>query len=368
MRRPDSPDGFPGIVAGDADPRAGGEDAPPDACLRMAGLAFSACVLILGIWDHVANGAQDQASLALRLALVLLGMPGYAWRTSAWAVLPRWMLLYVTHSLALVANAVSPAHGLVQAMPALVMSVLVAGLVETRPRRCMAILLPPVLLHAAAGALTLPRRVWLASLAAWAIAIPMAALISAANGAMRQARRRREQLLLDACRFDSLSGAMTRAYVTELGRRDVSLARRHARPLAIAMLDIDHFKRVNDSHGHAVGDAVIRALAEACRTSLRRNDYVGRCGGEEFVCVMPETAAAEALACAERIRASFERMRLPSPSGPVQATVSVGVAVLCGNCEWEGLLREADAALYHAKNGGRNRSILAAHHDCALPA
>jgi diguanylate cyclase (GGDEF)-like protein len=320
---------------------------------------FSACVLLLGAWDHAAHASQDGASMLLRVILVLAGMAGYLWRGLGWQALPRWMLLYVTHSLALLANAVSLPHGLTQAMPLLLVALLGTGLIESRPRRCMALMLPPALLYLGAGALVLERPVWLAWLAACALAALLGLLVATAQGAQRRAQQRHEAQLLEACRFDSLSGAMSRAYLNERGARDVSLARRHGRPLAVAMIDIDHFKRVNDTHGHATGDAVIRALAATCRNSLRHEDYVGRIGGEEFVCVMPETAASEAMACAERIRTNFARVHLSCPTGEVSATVSIGVAVLGDQDGWDALLGEADAAMYRAKHGGRNRSVLA---------
>jgi diguanylate cyclase (GGDEF)-like protein len=220
-------------------------------------------------------------------------------------------------------------------------------------------LLPPALLYLGAGALVLERAVWLAGIAVCALAAMLALLVACVQGARHRAQQRREAELLDACRFDSLSGAMSRAYLTERGARDLSLARRHGRPLTVAMIDIDHFKRVNDTHGHATGDAVIRALVATCRNSLRHEDYVGRIGGEEFVCVMPETGASEGMACAERIRTEFARVHLACPTGEVSATISIGVAVLAEQSGWDALLGEADAAMYRAKHAGRNRCVLA---------
>jgi diguanylate cyclase (GGDEF)-like protein len=338
-----------------------------DARLALLGPAFSVCVLLLGIWDYIAHADQSQASILFRLGLVMLGMPAYAWQRPTWPPLARWTVIYTTHLLALAVNAVSLAHGLTEAMPVLLVAVLAAGLIETRPRRCMVILLPSALFHVAAGALVLAQPVWLAGVAASAIAVAMAMLIAVANGAVREAAWRHEQQLLHACRFDSLSGAMSRAYVSELGARDFSLARRHGRPLAVAMLDIDHFKRVNDTHGHAAGDRVIRALVDTCRNSLRRNDYIGRVGGEEFVCVLPETGEVEALACAERIRVHFSNLELAGAAQPVRATVSIGVAVLGGHESWDSLVADADRALYRAKNGGRDRVELAGDQPAAAP-
>jgi diguanylate cyclase (GGDEF)-like protein len=127
------------------------------------------------------------------------------------------------------------------------------------------------------------------------------------------------------------------------------------------MLDIDHFKRVNDVHGHAAGDVVLCAMVSACRRCLRASDYLGRVGGEEFVCVMPELSAADALACAERMRREVAAQRVPVDGGRLHITVSLGLAVLDdAHADWESLLRAADAALYRAKAQGRDRTVLAA--------
>jgi len=167
--------------------------------------------------------------------------------------------------------------------------------------------------------------------------------------------------LLRAAREDSLTGVSNRGYLFELAESAVALARRHHRPLAVAMLDIDHFKDVNDQYGHPVGDSVIRALAETCVAQLRAIDHFGRIGGEEFVCVMPETDAEEGLRCAERLREQVSRVRVATPQGEVGFSVSIGVAVLGPGCDtWPKLLHQADCAMYLAKHGGRNRCVLAA--------
>ncbi|HZV66850.1 MAG TPA: GGDEF domain-containing protein [Telluria sp.] len=101
-------------------------------------------------------------------------------------------------------------------------------------------------------------------------------------------------------RHDGLTGACSRGYLTELVERELGLARRYGRPLSVAMLDIDYFKRINDTYGHACGDRALQRLVEACVGTLRAIDHFGRVGGEEFVCVLPETGAADALVWAER--------------------------------------------------------------------
>lgn len=349
---PDAP-GKPTEVSG-PDP-----DQALAALLPVIGPAFGGCVLILGAWDFVAGSSQSPASLLLRLLLVALGAPAYTGGKSGWTPLQRCALIYATHDAALATTAGSLVDGLKQAMPLLAVSMLLAGLIEIRPARCLRILIAPYLLYGVLGALSLPPALWLPSAAVCLAPLLLATMISAANGRLHHQAWQREQALLHACHYDSLSGAMSRAYLAELARHDLALARRYGRPLAVAMIDIDYFKRVNDTCGHAAGDDVIRALVRTCMQELRASDYVGRIGGEEFVCVMPETKAAEAYACAERIRQGFARLRMAFPSGPLSVTISIGVTLLADQADWDELLRHADAAMYRAKEGGRNRTILA---------
>jgi diguanylate cyclase (GGDEF)-like protein len=164
-----------------------------------------------------------------------------------------------------------------------------------------------------------------------------------------------EKKLLHASRHDSLTGVCNRGYLTELGGREVALAKRYGRSLALAMIDIDHFKIVNDTFGHEVGDRAIKILVDVCQPNLRSIDHFGRLGGEEFVCILPETDLAEALTCAERMRTSVENVGLETRDGPFTFTISIGVAVLGPSQEdFPSLLKSADDALYRAKKGGRN--------------
>jgi diguanylate cyclase (GGDEF)-like protein len=138
------------------------------------------------------------------------------------------------------------------------------------------------------------------------------------------------------------------------------LAARHGRALALAMLDIDHFKEVNDTYGHDIGDKVLKRLTDTCSQNLRLIDHFGRIGGEEFVCIFPETDEAQAMLCAERLRQSVEAIKIDMPDGPLRFTVSIGVATLnTHHPDLDALLKDADRALYRAKRGGRNRVVLA---------
>ena len=156
--------------------------------------------------------------------------------------------------------------------------------------------------------------------------------------------------------IDELAQIYNRRYLYSLGQNEVALARRHGRMLSVVMLDIDHFKNINDLYGHAIGDLVIRAVAQCCVDTGRTTDSAGRIGGEEFALVLPETSIAAALQAGERLRAAIAEMNVWTGSENLCVTVSVGAAQWReSDAGFEDLMRRADAALYAAKRGGRNR-------------
>src|SRR3954453_19412192 len=158
-------------------------------------------------------------------------------------------------------------------------------------------------------------------------------------------------------REDALTGLSNRrAVLTQLGGM-VSGARRHGRALSVAICDLDHFKRINDTHGHKAGDEVLVAAAHAIATHLRAEDQLGRLGGEEFLVLLPDTDADAAGHFAERMRAEVKRAPTPVP-----VTVSIGIATWDGEAPEE-LLARADEALYAAKEAGRDRVAAATLHD-----
>jgi len=155
---------------------------------------------------------------------------------------------------------------------------------------------------------------------------------------------------------DALTGLWNRAYFMGTLEREIRRARRYGEPFSLLMLDLDHFKRVNDTRGHAAGDAVLRHLAAIFRKVLRQTDITGRVGGEEFSILLPHTDLAAALAMAERLRSAIENTPADYKGTKIPITSSIGVAVYHRDIvDEDALMLLADEALYAAKKGGRNR-------------
>ncbi len=154
---------------------------------------------------------------------------------------------------------------------------------------------------------------------------------------------------------DPLTGLQNRRSIFELGRIEFSRAQRMNRPFCCMMLDIDHFKQVNDDYGHQVGDQVLQEFAKLCQNSVREVDLIGRYGGEELIIILPETDRDTAVQVAERLRESISAQRTRIDDKEVGVTVSIGVATKDENTQhMEALIARADQALYIAKHKGRN--------------
>jgi len=158
---------------------------------------------------------------------------------------------------------------------------------------------------------------------------------------------------------DSLTRLHIRRSFLERAEAEFDRSRRYQRMLTMLMLDVDHFKRVNDTHGHETGDQVLRVLADTCRSTLRLQDVVGRHGGEEFIALLPETSLEVAQEVAERLRRNVEGLTVNSSQGKVKVTVSIGIATLTPTTrDIDALINAADKALYEAKQKGRNRVVV----------
>lgn len=154
---------------------------------------------------------------------------------------------------------------------------------------------------------------------------------------------------------DGLTQLFNRRYFNETLEREVNRCRRYTRPLSLALFDVDHFKKTNDSFGHVAGDALLRQLAQVVRPRLRREDVFARTGGEEFALVLPEVPMAGALITAEKVREAVAEATFSFDEDVMPCSISLGVAELHGTEEPKEIYARADAALYRAKAGGRNR-------------
>ena len=169
-------------------------------------------------------------------------------------------------------------------------------------------------------------------------------------------RKEMEAELFRQASTDALTGIINRRYFQNQAEQEVRRSRRFARDMAVMMIDIDHFKPINDTYGHAAGDTIIQGVVKRALECLRQSDSIGRIGGEEFAVLLPETALDAARDVAERLRAHIEARPYIIGSGALSCTVSIGVAQLSAQDNGlEDLLHRADTALYAAKNDGRNR-------------
>lgn len=157
-------------------------------------------------------------------------------------------------------------------------------------------------------------------------------------------------------RRDELTGLSNRRAFFHDGKQVLNQAKRFDHPLSLVMLDVDYFKQVNDTHGHAAGDEVIQALANVLKKHAREVDILGRLGGEEFALILPETTLPDAVAMAERLRAEIENTTVSTTKSDIHFTTSFGISTLTSpQTSLENLISKADEALYLAKRKGRNR-------------
>lgn len=163
------------------------------------------------------------------------------------------------------------------------------------------------------------------------------------------------RVLAEQARTDPLTGALNRRAMEEAALRETARSIRHGRGLCMIVLNVNHFKLLNDTRGHAAGDCALQALVRQVKAMLRENDLIARTGGEEFTVLLPETSASAGIVAAERVRQAIEALVVPFEGGPIQFTVSAGVAQFDpSQGGWEAMMRRADTAMYVAKEHGRN--------------
>jgi diguanylate cyclase (GGDEF)-like protein len=199
-----------------------------------------------------------------------------------------------------------------------------------------------------------------------AIVVSGVSVLAGRMGAMRarlqeqklELQRAVEQIGQLATR-DELTGLVNRRHMATLMQTEQARQRRDASKMTLAMLDIDHFKRINDNHGHQAGDAVLKAFAEVSRNSLRGTDVLARWGGEEFLLMLPATNPQQALRSIERLREGVARLSFDTIAAGLTVTFSAGLSPCDDDAPMQACIERADQAMYKAKVTGRNRSVLA---------
>lgn len=193
-----------------------------------------------------------------------------------------------------------------------------------------------------------------------ALALALALLLLGGSGAVLWREMRLKRAFADLALRDELTGSHNRRGILEYAQRRYAEARQSGGHFSIALVDLDHFKAINDSFGHDVGDAVLQAFAVAAQARLRESDWLGRFGGEEWLIVMPGTPASQAEAIFARLRAGVAALALPELPAGYPVAFSMGVAELSlSDGDFPALLKRADRALYAAKSGGRDRYVVA---------
>lgn len=163
------------------------------------------------------------------------------------------------------------------------------------------------------------------------------------------------RVLAEQARTDSLTGALNRRAMEEAALRETARSLRYGSGLCMIVLDVDNFKQLNDTRGHAAGDRALQALVHRVQSMLRGNDLLARTGGEEFTILLPDTSAAAGIVAAERVRQAIEDLEVSFEGAPIRFTISAGVAQFDpSQGGWEAMMRRADTAMYEAKELGRN--------------
>ncbi len=182
--------------------------------------------------------------------------------------------------------------------------------------------------------------------------------LAQARAALEEANRELQRALAreaELARIDWLTGVYNRSYFYELAVREFAIATRYERPLAIGMIDVDHFKQINDRYGHLVGDQVLRSIAQTIAHQIRTTDCIGRFGGEEFILLLPNTDTIASLTLAERLRTTIGGLVIHTDKGDVSVTISIGITGRQpADTTIERTIDRADQALYAAKRRGRN--------------
>jgi len=344
---------------------AGYED---DLALRISGdstiraFAFALLILAFNIWDRFVDAAHADEALLWRIgtALAIIAVHG-VWvvaRKKSYVLYRRLVLIHtITVPLGMTGAVAALNDGLLYGLSNFVFIYLWIPSVLPGRRDAMiggvlaAIAIVTVAMLKGHGGLLVGNIIVLALLG---IVISMSTATKF-EAALRRAWQQ-EQASAHEARTDSLTGLVNRRRFSEAAAAEWGRSIRYGRPSSLILFDLDRFKQINDEHGHAAGDLVLKQVAEVCQFEIRDFDLLARIGGEEFAVLLPETSAEAALGLAERLRRCIERLEVKTPKGLLRPTASFGVAPLAlEGHDWTEAQDLADGALYRAKENGRNR-------------
>jgi diguanylate cyclase (GGDEF)-like protein len=313
----------------------------------MMGLSFGALAWLTRMVQFVPNSRFGKALPLLVMALGLLFVTGFAaidqWVTPS---ITPFVIGALACSLAVVLRPLSSAWIFAGAY---LLFTYAMGITQTDPQ---------ALLSNRLNGLAAVIMAWALSFLLWrnftTISLQQAQL-EKANTELKHKQRELQRLT----RLDGLTGLYNRSTFVEVSRQELARAKRQASNTTILLLDLDFFKRVNDTWGHPAGDAVLKNVAFIANNTVRATDLVGRLGGEEFIILLPNTSLEAARGLAEKLRANMERHPTPWENGAIKTTISIGLASTSAaeNRDFDLLYTAADKALYQAKERGRNQVV-----------
>ena len=346
--------------------------------LAMAGLAALLMVCCLVVMNSVAAaGLASTAEVGVWTACSVLGLIAvYAAIRSGWSrrfkdpALTLAQILYAITCCAAAFVIAGPARGVTLPILAII---LMFGIFGLTTRQMLGVLVYSLVAFGVASGVVAARDepdyppVVAAAYVGMVVVVLLSStfLTTRVQSTREHLRRQKAELaqaleqIRQLATHDDLTGLLNRRAMLDRMQLEQRRSLRSGSPLLIAQLDIDHFKVVNDTHGHAAGDLVLQSFADTVRRNVRDTDVLARWGGEEFVLLLCDTPAADAVALMERLRQAVQAMQVPVPQGggPITVTVSIGLARHTPADPLAGTLERADQALYAAKAGGRNRVV-----------
>ncbi len=327
-----------------------------------AGLLLASFLLAsFAIWDELIAPGSARLTLPIRIVPAMLGllMVGLSFRPALRRYLFAGLEIFVCVAIAALAMVLTLLpEGFLYGLTGLFVVPMVVPAFAPTVASVMRVLLWLILVtQVGLFAQPLPAKVILNAESTLLLVCGFSGMLGFLSVLARQREFRLERSLYQQAITDSLTGLFNRRHFLDRAASDIRRAQRHGRPLAAMLLDIDHFKQVNDRFGHDVGDMVIQATARTLKQQLRDGDVIARVGGEEFAVLLPDTPADQLLTLAERLRAAIADSPLEAQDA-VCWTVSIGCAVLTPDISRiEALLKLCDQRLYHAKQLGRDRVV-----------